>query len=106
MRALQLLAIGRIDQRAIAGDGAGFILAGDESRRCPLAGDLQGRVHLLVGKAHGEVVFFVASRNDGIEAFMVKFTVSAARTEIGVNNMNAAAAKSDLVVDNINPFLK
>jgi hypothetical protein len=50
--------------------------------------------------------FFVLSRSDGIEAFMVKFTVSAARAEIEVTSMKAAAAKSDLVVDIINPFLK
>ena len=50
--------------------------------------------------------FFVLSRSDGIEAFMVKFTVSAARAETEVNNMKAAAAKRDLVMDIINPFLK
>ena len=50
--------------------------------------------------------FFVASRSDGIEAFMVKFTVSAAMAETEVNTRNAAVAKRDLVRDIINPFLK
>jgi hypothetical protein len=37
---------------------------------------------------------------------MVKFTLSAAMAETGASNRNAAAAKRDLVVDIINPFLK
>ena len=48
----------------------------------------------------------VASRSDGIEAFMVKFTVSAAKLEAEVSNTYVAAARMDLVMEVISPFLK
>jgi hypothetical protein len=39
-----------------------------------------------------------------MDAFMVKFRVSAAKPETEVSNMNPAAARRDLVIVAISPF--